>query len=116
MAINQTIEEKIRQRRLQILVHSYIYYELNQNIVSDAKWMKWAKELAEMQASHPLESAAVEYAEQFKSFDVSTGAFFLYDDKIISTANKLLEMQSAPKSVVKKSVKSKKKPKGRSLI
>ncbi len=113
---SQTIEEKIRQRRLQILVHSYIYYELNQNIVSDATWMKWAKELVSLQASNPIESAAVEYAEQFKNFDGSTGAFFLYDDKIINTANKLLEMQNKPKHKEKKVVKTKRKLKGRSLI
>lgn len=116
MVIKQTIEERIRQRRLQILVHSYIYYELNQNIVSDAKWMKWAKELAELQASYPIESAAVCYAEQFKNFDGSTGAFFLYDAKIISTANRLLKMRNKPKKMDKKTVKTKKKSKGRSLI
>ena len=114
--MKQTIEERIKQRRLQILIHSYIYYELNQNIVSDAKWTKWAKELVELQALYPIESAAVIYSEQFKDFDGSTGAFFLYDDRIISTANKLLDMQSKSKKVEKKVVKSKKKTKGRSLI
>ena len=43
--VKQTIEEKIKQRRLQILVHSFIYYDLNENIISDDKWSQWAKEL-----------------------------------------------------------------------
>lgn len=34
------IAELILQRRLQMLVHSYIYYELNDNIISDSTWSK----------------------------------------------------------------------------
>ena len=47
--MNQRIIEKIRQRRRQMLVHSYIYYELDDSIISDAQWSKWAVELAELQ-------------------------------------------------------------------
>ena len=50
-----TIKEKIRQRRRQMLVHSYIYYELDDNIVSDAQWAKWAKELEQLQKNYPKE-------------------------------------------------------------
>ena len=39
------IAEKIQQRRLQILVHSCIYYELNGSSVSDKQWDTWAREL-----------------------------------------------------------------------
>ena len=59
-----------------MLVHSYIYYELNENIVSDAQWSKWAVELAELQKKYPKESAEVEYYEDFKDWDGSSGAFY----------------------------------------
>ena len=29
------VAEKIQQRRLQLLIHSCIYYEFNQNLISD---------------------------------------------------------------------------------
>ncbi len=47
------IKAKIRQRRAQMLVHSCIYYELNDNIVSDHLWQKWADELEKLQRDHP---------------------------------------------------------------
>jgi len=47
------VEELIRQRRAQMLVHSCIYYELNDNIISDHKWQAWADELEELQRNNP---------------------------------------------------------------
>ena len=90
--MTQSILEKIRQRRLQLLAHSYIYYELDQNIVSDSKWIQWAKELVELQNKYPQEAKEVVYNDQFQAFDGSTGAFFMYDDFIIYRANYLLNM------------------------
>ena len=89
----QTIEEKIKQRRLQMLVHSYIYYELDKNIVSDATWSKWAMELAKLQADNPIASKKVIYYEQFKDWDGSTGAFLKYDNWVKRKAEYLLELR-----------------------
>lgn len=36
-----------------MLVHSYIYYELDTNIVSDHQWSEWATELANLQNKYP---------------------------------------------------------------
>ncbi len=91
--MQQTIEEKIRQRRLQMLVHSYIYYELNDNIVDDATWSRWGKELMELQEKYPKEAKKVEYAKEFKNWDASSGAFLKFDKKIQSTAKTLLQMR-----------------------
>ncbi len=63
----------IKRRRRQLLVHSYIYYELNQNIISDDQWSKWALELEKLQAEHPELASKVEFADIFKNFDHSTG-------------------------------------------
>lgn len=71
--ITSPIAEKIKRRRLQLLVHSYIYYELDTNIISDETWDKWAKELVYLQQHYPNESRQVRYYELFKTFDGNTG-------------------------------------------
>lgn len=68
-----TVAEKIKQRRLQMIVHSTIYYIYNDNIVSDIQWSKWANELKVLQENYPETAAEVEYAEYFKDWDASTG-------------------------------------------
>lgn len=82
----QTIKEKIKQRRRQMLVHSYLYYEMDYNIVDDHTWSKWAVELAELQKKYPKESAEVEYADLFSGWDGSSGAHLKYDASIKAIA------------------------------
>lgn len=101
----QTIQEKIQQRRLQILVHSCIYYEYDTNIVTDAKWNEWAKELVELQKRYPKESKLVIYAKDFQDFDGSTGFNLpIHDDNIQRVANILLNNRTS-KTIVNKPVK-----------
>lgn len=88
------IAEKIQRRRYQILVHSLLYYELDVNLVTDAKWAEWAKELAQLQASHPDIASRVIFAEAFKGFDGSTGFNLPYrDHQVINIAYRLLRRQ-----------------------
>ena len=101
----QTVKERIRQRRLQMLIHSYIYYKLDNNIVSDATWSRWAKELQQLQVDYPKEASEVEWAEVFEDWDGSSGAFLPLDDEWVKqTALKVLEVhnntkkQSKPKT------------------
>ena len=85
------IAEKILRRRLQMLVHSNIYYGKNQNIISDNTFDKWGKELVELQTKYPEIAKQVEYASAFENWDGSTGAFLPYNDvRINSIANRLL--------------------------
>ena len=86
------IAEKIQQRRYQMLVHSYIYYEMNENIVSDSKWSEWAVELAELQSKYPDIAKQVLYDKDFAGWDGSSGAFldYKYKPNIIATAEMLL--------------------------
>lgn len=124
-----TIKEKIRQRRRQMLVHSYIYYELNENIVSDATWAKWAKELEQLQKAYPKESEEVEEYEQFKDWNGSSGAFLKFGENVKAVAKILLDNRNNLKSgtkisnssvlvrdSAKKSQKSKLKSNTRSLF
>lgn len=86
------IAEKIQRRRYQMLVHSYIYYEMNENIISDSQWSSWAMELVDLQDKYPDIAKQVVYAKDFANWDGSSGAFFDYSAKpnIISTAKSLL--------------------------
>lgn len=119
--MNKKAYAKIQQRRLQMLVHSYIYYVLNDNIVSDFQWNKWAHELVALQKKYPKTSKKVPYYKQFKNWDGSTGAFLDFDDNITGKAEYLLNIHnSVPvKKVKKKKVQKslvKSKPKKRKLF
>lgn len=96
--MDRRIIEKIQQRRRQMLVHSYLYYEENVNIVSDATWSRWAKELAQLQKDYPKESAEAEEYEQFKDWDGSSGAFLNFGENIKSVAKILLDSNKQVKS------------------
>ena len=85
------IAEKIQQRRLQLLIHSCIYYELNQNVISDKKWDEWARELVRLQHDYPDISKQVMWYNAFKDWDASTGAFLpLKDEWVVKKAKILL--------------------------
>jgi len=69
----QTVAEKIKQRRAQMLIHSCIYYELNDNIVSDHKWQEWADELEKLQKENPQYLNIGFYDKHFQDWDGATG-------------------------------------------
>ena len=111
-----------------MLVHSYIYYELNDNVVDDHTWAKWAKELEQLQKDYPKESSEVEEYEQFKDWDGSSGAFLKFGENIKTVAKILLEQKNCSNQHIKsnfaqnvqksqlKSQKSKVKSNTRSLF
>lgn len=88
----EEIAELIHRRRLQVWVHSVIYYAYNENLISDATWSKWASELEDLQTKYPDIAAQVEYAYVFKRFDHSTGAFLPMNDKHINRRAEYLMM------------------------
>jgi len=64
--------ELIKRRRIQVLVHSCIYYALDDNIVPDHVFDGWAKELEQLMKDHPdAYSDRFDYA--FKNWDSSSG-------------------------------------------
>ena len=71
-----TVEEDIRRYRLQMIVHSVIYYTYNCNIISDEEWSRRAKKLVELQNKYPEIANKVIYADEFKDFDGPTGFQF----------------------------------------
>ena len=111
------IAEKIQQRRLQMLVHSYIYYRMDDNIVTDHQWSAWAVELAELQNKYPNIEKQVPFRKGFEDWDGSSGAFLPLNEPWIKTkARKLLgltaekkpEIILPPKPKITKKTKAKK--------
>jgi len=67
------ITELIKRRRRQILVHSYIYYQLDKNVIDDAVYSQWSEELFNLQKLYPDISENTEFYKEFKDWDYSTG-------------------------------------------
>lgn len=84
------IAAKIKQRRLQMLVHSYIYYELNDNLISDETWARWARELKDLQDEYPEIARSVKYSRMFEDWDASTGYHLAFDEWTRNKATYLL--------------------------
>lgn len=101
------IAEKIQQRRYQMLVHSCLYYHLNNNIISDKQWDAWARELRDLQNQYPEISKQVTLYEYFKDWDASTGAFLpITESWVIVKARQVAGInEKKEKVVVKQSVK-----------
>ena len=82
------IQSKIRQRRSQMLVHSYIYYVLDDNIVSDDKWQQWANELRDLQNEYPEYCKINFFDREFSDWNGDTGAMLpLKNTYVINKAN-----------------------------
>lgn len=97
------IAELIQQRRFQILIHSCIYYQFNSNLISDKKFDSWARELAQLQLDYPEIAKQVLYAEEFYSFDGTTGFDLpLENDWVMKKAQKLMGKSVPKKKEAKK--------------
>ena len=85
------IAERIQQLRLQMLVHSCIYYEMDRNVITDRDWDRWARLLRSLQAKYPEISKQVIWYEAFKDWDASSGAFLpLKDEWVVQKAKQVL--------------------------
>lgn len=75
--VSQTIIEKVKQRRSQMLVHSYLYYWEDITIIDDHTWQRWADELTEL---HKTCNNINFYDEIFSDWDGSTGVHLPKND------------------------------------
>lgn len=86
------IADLILRRRLQMLVHSRLYYEEDYNIISDKRWDEWARELVKLQHDYPDISEKVEWHEAFADWDASSGAFLpLKDPWVVNKCKQLIK-------------------------
>lgn len=77
-----------------MLVHSYIYYKLNDNIISNATFDMWAEELIDLQEKYPEISKEVELYDIFSEFNIIGDAIRLPledDSRIANRARWLLQ-------------------------
>jgi hypothetical protein len=72
-----TPQEKIDYAARYIIVHSIIYYELNESVISDKLFDKKAAILVKLMNKYPEETRNSEYYRAIYDFDGSTG-FHLY--------------------------------------
>ena len=92
IGVNGSVLELIQRRRLQLLVHSCIYYEYNESL-SDEQWKDWAIELETLQKEFTQESERAPWYEVFKGFDHSTGYHLPTKDPwVMGTARWLLRI------------------------
>ncbi len=73
MTVNE-ISDLIKRRRFQIWIHSYIYYRLNNNIVSNKQFDEWSDELCYLQKTYPEISAKTDLYEMFRDYELSSDA------------------------------------------
>lgn len=85
-----TVKERIKALRLQMLVHSYIYYVLDEQLISDHEWQRRADELAALQQRHPIRIGC--YDAVFKDWDGSTGYHLPKDQWVVSKAHYILRL------------------------
>jgi hypothetical protein len=84
------IAERIQKRRLQLLIHSCIRYELAKTLISDVEWNEWSDELIALQSKYPEIADKVVWSEAFKNWDASKGALLPFDDPGIVKKAKFL--------------------------
>lgn len=70
---DEEIKELIKRKRRQIILHSFGYYRLNENIIDDHTFDKWCMELVKLHEQYPELSKQVEYSFGFELFDGSSG-------------------------------------------
>lgn len=68
------IREFIHRYRRKLIVHSILYYELNENLVNDDTWSRWARELKVVQELYPeLANTLGFFDEEFQGWEGVTG-------------------------------------------
>lgn len=67
------IREYLHRKRMQMIVHSIIYYRMDENVISDTAWQTWANQLAAVQNHYPQYTDIGFHDALFKGWDGSTG-------------------------------------------
>lgn len=81
--------EIIRQRRHQMLVHSYLYYEMDAPAITDDKWQQWADELTYLQNKYPDACKLGFYDEAFADWSGATGCDLPFDPWLVKRVKEL---------------------------
>jgi len=91
--LNYEIARQIQRLRLNMLVHSRLYYKDGIPIMSDQDFDKMAYMLRDLQKKYPRESRIIVYYEAFKDWDGTTGYHLpLTDPWVVRKAEKILDI------------------------
>ena len=71
--MNSSIRELISRRQRQVLLHSFLYYELDVNYLKDSEYDALARELAQLIREYPEEFLASVFPKAFKGYTGATG-------------------------------------------
>lgn len=98
MKTTEEVKELINRRRRQILVHSVLYYRMDENLVSDWQYTQWTVELAELQKKYPDIAAKCVFAKEFSNFEGFSGFNLPLDDPwAVNKARQLLRLHDKSK-------------------
>lgn len=99
--------EAISRRRRQMLIHSCIYYVLNENIISDETWSQWATQLLKLQLRYGHRIGF--YDRAFADWNGSTGHHLPVDVNVERVARRMLALHKAGVDILvsKKTLKAK---------
>lgn len=73
-----TDKEKIQLLQRSILVNSYAYYELNENILTDFQYDANTRQLLELKQANPEAYQKSRYHRYFDNFESGTGFDLMY--------------------------------------
>lgn len=77
-----------------MLVHSCLYYDMDENLVDDHTWQKWADELTHLQEKYPEFCKINFFDREFSDWDGSTGHHLpLRHPYVRGKAEQLLKLQ-----------------------
>lgn len=93
------VKQLIKRRRAQMLIHSYLYYHLDDPIISDDLWQEWANELTKLQTEHKDCCVIKFYDRQFYDWDGSTGMHLPKDKWVSARAESVLKYHKEVHSV-----------------
>lgn len=79
-----TAREKIKQLRILMLSHSYLYYKLDNPTVSDHKWQEWADNLVTLHDKYGTSIGF--YDDVFLDWRGDTGCHLPVDDDVVRWA------------------------------
>lgn len=93
---NKDILNLINKRRRQILIHSYLYYKQDTNLINDFTFDKWCKELVTLHKQHPNESKQAVFPDAFKNWEGFSGFDLFTNDNLAEmwARNKAFQLQN----------------------
>lgn len=93
----ESVESKIKRLRSMMLIHSYIYYKLDDSLISDDQWQNFANELRDLQNIFPEKCNIGWYDKAFENWNGSSGYELPFDDWVVNKAKEIIHIRDKMK-------------------